>query len=262
MAKSLREYIQERSIIISQTIESLEKGMGDFPNGRIKIKKCKSGIYYYLSTKENTDKLLSKDDGLLIGKLLQKSYFQKSLQSLNCELDALKRIQLIYPKTIAEDLYDQLPDERRNLIKPIILGDERIVRKWLETPYRHKPFRQDAPEFYSLRGDRVRSKSEVIIADRLYAKGVPYKYECPIKVGNKIIHPDFSALKMSELKIVYLEHCGMMDDPKYADDLVRRINDYSEAGIILGDRLFLTFETADMPLDVRTVDRLIDSHFR
>ena len=236
--------------------------MSDFPYGRIKIKKCKSGIYYYLSTKENADKLLSKDDGLLIGKLLQKNYFQKALQLLNIELDALKKIQTIYPKTVIEDLYDQLSDERKKHTKPIVLGDERIVQKWLETPYRHKPFKPGAPEFYSLRGDRVRSKSEVIIADRCYAKGVPYKYECPIKVGNKIIHPDFSALKMSELKVVYLEHCGMMDDPKYVDDLVKRINDYSEAGIILGDRLFLTFETSDTPLDVRTVDRLIDSHFR
>ena len=102
----------------------------------------------------------------------------------------------------------------------------------------------------------------MIIANRLYFKGIPYKYECPLKVGNKIIHPDFTILRLSDCSVVYYEHCGKMDDETYMDDLVERVNDYSEAGILQGDRLFFSFETSKKPLDLRTVDKLIDRHFR
>ena len=92
-------------------------------------------------------------------------------------------------------------------------------------------------------------------------KGVPYRYECPLIINGKIIHPDFTILRMSDRKILYLEHCGRMDDPKYTEDMIKRANDYSEAGIILGDRLFYTFESDTTPLDVKVIDRLIEENF-
>ena len=102
----------------------------------------------------------------------------------------------------------------------------------------------------------------MIIADRLYLNGVPYKYECPIKVGNEIIHPDFTILRISDRKILYLEHCGMLDDPKYADDMVRRASLFALEGIIMGDRLFYTVESSQNPLDVRVLDVMIQNQFR
>ena len=53
-----------------------------------------------------------------------------------------------------------------------------------------------------------------------------------------------------------------MDDEDYKEDMVERCSLYSEGGIILGDRLFYTFESEATPLDIRTLDRLIDTHFR
>ena len=126
----------------------------------------------------------------------------------------------------------------------------------------NKTDRHLTTEFYTLNGEHVRSKSEVIIADRLYAKGIPYKYECPLQIGNRIIHPDFTILRLSDRKIIYHEHCGMMDDPNYAKDMVNRINLYSTADIYLGDRLFFTLETSETPLDIRHLDELIEKHFR
>ena len=125
-----------------------------------------------------------------------------------------------------------------------------------------KPFKKGAPEFYTLKGERVRSKSEVIIADRLRANGIPYRYECPLKVGNKVIHPDFTILRMSDRKIIYHEHCGKMSDQQYLDDMLSRARDYNDAGIILGDRLFYTFETDTTPLDVTILDNIIKRHYR
>ena len=82
-------------------------------------------------------------------------------------------------------------------------------------------------------------------------------------INGKIIHPDFTILRVRDRKILYLEHCGMADDPEYAEKrIVKRINEYSQAGIILGDNLFLTFESSTTPFDVRVLDRMIETCFK
>lgn len=92
--------------------------------------------------------------------------------------------------------------------------------------------------------------------------GIPYKYECPLKLGSYVIYPDFTILKISERKVIYLEHLGMMDDHDYANNAIRRINAYQLNGIIYGDRLFTTMETKQNPLDVRVLKKLIDNQFK
>ena len=113
-----------------------------------------------------------------------------------------------------------------------------------------------------MNGERVRSKSEMIIADRLFVNGIPYKYECPLMVGdNEIIHPDFTILRIRDRKIIYYEHCGKMDDPGYAEEMVERSVKYSLAGIVQGDSLFYTYESSTKPLDVRVLDNMIKRSF-
>lgn len=54
-----------------------------------------------------------------------------------------------------------------------------------------------------------------------------------------------------------------MDDPEYVENrVVNRVNDYSRAGIVLGDNLFLSFESSKTPLDVSALDNLINKHFK
>ena len=67
---------------------------------------------------------------------------------------------------------------------------------------------------------------------------------------------------MSDKKILYHEHCGMVDNPEYAENMVKRINSYNKEGIYLGDRLFVSMETSKTPLDIELIDYLIRTHFR
>ena len=262
MSSNVKEIIKARNELVTRTANEVKRKINALPDGRINIKHIKHSTYYYHAEKENGEKILSDNDADMIGKLIQKSYLEKVLKSLQAEKSVLEKTIKHYPETIAEDIYDQLSEERKMIAKPIVLSDEEYARRWQEKPYVKKPISDDIPVYTTMRGERVRSKSEIIIADRLLANGIPYKYECPLKVGKEIIHPDFTILRMSDRKILYHEHCGRADDSGYAEDMVKRINDYSEEGIIQGDRLFLSFETSEQPLDVRVIDRLINSHFR
>ena len=265
MLKNTREQLETRYMILSDLIKQIENKLKHLPSGRIKICHHGNTVYYYLTGYNDAKetKLLNRDDYKLIEDLVQKSYLEKVLRSTRQEASTLEKALKHYPMIIAEDVYKQLSNERKNIIKPIITTDEQFIRNWLAIPFVPKEIGDGVPVYITRNGERVRSKSEMIIADRLSANGIPYKYECPLKIKNGVIHPDFTILKISERKIQYLEHCGKMDDPKYTENsVVKRVNDYSRAGIVLGDNLFLTFESSETPLDVRVLDELINKKFK
>ena len=60
---------------------------------------------------------------------------------------------------------------------------------------------------------------------------------------------------------VYLEHGGMLGMESYAAEYIKRVTLYEKNGIYPGERLILTFESADQPLDTRNLQALIRSRF-
>lgn len=262
MAINISRDLYARYELLSKSISDIEKKMVLLPEGRINIKHLNKKDYYYHAGADGHEKYLGSNDAKFIEELIQKDYLKRVLKQAKGELIAIEKMLKLYPETLVEDVYNQLPAARKIYVRPINIFDDSYAKKWMETPYRKKPFKKDAPEFYTLKGERVRSKSEVIIADRLRENGIPYRYECPLKVGNKIIHPDFTILRMSDRKILYHEHCGKMGDQQYVDDMLTRAKDYNQAGIIPGDRLFYTFESETIPLDMTLLDNIIRLHYR
>lgn len=263
MANRIRELIGVRCAFLEKTIESLEKQIRCFPEGNIHVRfKKNNKPYYFLYEKNKGENYVNKKNKTKIEKHIQKDYLEKSLSAAKAELEALEKLRADYPEVLPEDIYEKLPECRRKYATPIVPGDSEYARQWLEKPYDKLGFKSGMPEYITIKGDRVRSKSEMIIADRLWANGIPYKYECPALIGNAIIHPDFTILRLSDRKILYHEHCGMMDNDEYREDMVDRVNEYNLAGIYLGDRLFLSFESSKTPLDARVIDNLIKTHFR
>jgi hypothetical protein len=84
--------------------------------------------------------------------------------------------------------------------KPVLVGD-----RFLEEKLIHVTSRKEA----------VRSKSEVIIANMLHAKGIDYTYEQPLEIGGMTKYPDFT-IEDDDMGITYYwEHLGMLNSWKY-----------------------------------------------
>lgn len=66
---------------------------------------------------------------------------------------------------------------RKALITPYEISNEDYKMAWLAQEYNTKPFPEDTPEIYTEKGERVRSKSEKLIADKLYMLNIPYRYK-------------------------------------------------------------------------------------
>ena len=81
------------------------------------------------------------------------------------------------------------------------------------------------------RGEMVRSKSEVIIADRLAACGVDYIYEHPLAIEGVTKYPDFTIEDIESGSAFYWEHCGMLHVSSYRRRWEEKLAWYKANGI-------------------------------
>lgn len=260
----LIDSIKNRENNLSKLIIAAEAKISELPEGRVRLKRVGSVVYYYfVSGDTNINGVyLSANDRDNVKALIQKEYLKKVVITANAEKKVLQQAISRFPKITAEDVYSELPAERQKFITPIVRPDDEYVREWLAEEYPRKGFKEGTPYYMTMNNERVRSKAEQIIADHLREAGIPYKYEYPTKINNELIHPDFKILRISDRKELYLEHCGRLDKPDYYDDMSVRINNYAMNGITIGDNLFLLFETAKVPLDVRVLEKMINEQFR
>ncbi len=80
-------------------------------------------------------------------------------------------------------------------------------------------------------------------------------------INGIVIYPDFTVLQKSTRKTVYLEHFGMMDDSGYVSAGIQRLDLYADSGIILGENLFVTYETKKSPINMRRIETLFKNWF-
>lgn len=124
--------------------------------------------------------------------------------------------------------------------------------------YKGKGFREDTPIIVTEKGERVRSKSEKILADYFFRNGIEYKYECPLYMKDfGTIYPDFTFFSPKTGQEIYWEHCGKVDDPAYARKMVKKIQTYENNGIFQGGKLILTYETEQTILNTSKIEQLV-----
>lgn len=255
--------LYEELIMLEGLAVSINKRILNAPKGILRIKEKRGKGEYYYKRKDSLDEREASENGRymrqneyeLVRKLAQRDYDVEILKKVEKRQKAIKNFLEIYEKTDLGEHYENLNPYRKELIKPVVISDEEYVKRWLAVDYPKMGFEENAPEFYTEKGERVRSKSEKIIADKLNFLGIPYRYEYPLVLaGNITRRPDFMILKMPERKEVYLEHLGMLDKPEYIEDTVYKWNLYEKNGLYLGDTLFFTHETSKNPLNTRALD--------
>lgn len=132
---------------------------------------------------------------------------------------------------------------------------------WATEPYEQSQERLESCKYQAANGLYVRSKSEVIIADQLFFRGIPYRYEMVLQIRDTRYVPDFTIKDPDTGRIYYWENFGMMDQSAYRQKTLIKINDYISADIIPDFNFIMTFETQDHPLSAYCVSEKIRAFF-
>ena len=238
-----REMEQERV----KTQELLEKVLKlnreiQHTKGKVKVLVKGESLQFYMKT--------CKEDGV-DGRYLHADEKEKAISNIN-------RLMLCIDRTDPFKIYLSMGKGKQRIVESLVTSNKEYREEWLSEEYQGKEFREDTSEIYTDRGERVRSKSEKIIADKLYNENIPYRYEYPLDIPYfGIIYPDFTILDEEKRRNIIYEHFGLMDDENYVNKAISKIQLYASAGYILGDNLFITMETSVKPFDSRILDGII-----
>ena len=270
----LAPLLEKRLAELQKLLFTKKKSYEKAPQGRIRISQKGGHPEYYLVTERGSlrGKYLPHSQKTLARQLAQKDYDARLIKLLQKEISALQNYmkQTSNGRAIPE-LYDSLCPARRSLITPAILTNEQYAARWQDISWTGRPFASDAPYICTARGERVRSKSEVIIADTLFRYNIPYRYEFPITLkrinpddirrdfGSSItLYPDFLCLNTRTRTEFYWEHFGLMDSTEYSNNAAGKLRLYTENGILAGRNLIITMETQTEPPSIKALEKLIE----
>ncbi len=250
--------LKDRRAYLQYLIRKKEKSIAKAPEGYLIVQKAGRGesMQYYRVTYDERNRrrrtyISKRKDLPLIQALAQKDYDRKVLEAANLELSAIDGLLTHIPKNPAENIYALLDLQRAPLVHPDVEPTDVFIAKWQGKEYDGNPY-PIQKKHYTARGEIVRSKSEVEIANFLFFHGIPYRYEYPLKLrdGHQTVtyYPDFIIMDPVTRKVILLEHLGRMDDPEYVEEQVRKRRVYEENGFFEGENIIYTWETGSQPL--------------
>lgn len=265
-SREIQQILEERKYYLEKTLKAARKQdekSADLLLHKIRIQKHGKSFQYYLRSEEKdaVGRYMKKEQEGLVKQVFQKEYIQKSIKLLQNELTMVSRYLEKASPLLLEEYYAEMNEGRKRLIEALEFDEKEYVQLWQGVPYEGKEFPLNAPEYYTQRGERVRSKSEIIIANTLNQCKIPYRYEYPIQVkGMGRVYPDFTVLNVRKRKEMYWEHFGLIDDLEYRENALRKMTYYEKNDLFVGDRLIVTCESTEQPLNVREIERKIEKY--
>ncbi len=253
---------QRRYRELLQIKDSKETVLANTPPGKIHIVNSGRRIQFYLrkDPDDRSGEYISKSESSKLRSYIQKMYDEKLIKLIDREIKTLEAFIKKYENTIDRicRLYSDRPDEIKAFLDPVDISDDDYRFAWESITFTGKEIPEYMPLYETSKKEKVRSKSELNIANALAAKGIPYKYECPLLLKNRVkLYPDFTVLNVRERKQIYWEHRGMMDDKEYAKESVARVKTYMKNGIFVGRDLIITEETSANPLGTNEINDII-----
>jgi len=257
--RGLKQLLLAERKRLEDIVKMTQSQLKTIPDGTLRLSKSKEYIQYYHCTDENKQgKYIAKENEELIKALAQKSYDEKLLRLAEKRRKQIDRILVDYEDDEIERIYLREHTERQKLIRPVEPTWEQILNEWKSKEYMGKEFQDGNSVILTERGERVRSKTEKIMADYFFHNNIEYKYECPLYLkGMGIVYPDFTFLSIKSGKEIYWEHHGRMDDPMYAKNAIRKIQAYENNHIFPGERLILTYETEQSVLSTGKIEQMV-----
>ena len=263
--KKIETVLLDEKEKLNKLIKYLEKRLIDAPKGHLRVRTWRGVVEYYYcdgygagNEVNKNGRYIKKKEQAIAKKLAQRDYDMHLLKISKERVEAIEWFVEKYANNNLDEVYRTLNPSRKVLIDEVYVCDEEYVKRWQAIEYQGKYIDDEVGEIVTNKGERVRSKSEKIIADKLSALGIPYRYEYPIILNDSTkVYPDFTILKMPEREEIYLEHFGMMDKIEYVESALSKLRMYERNGVILGVNLFITQETSQYPLNAKVLTKLL-----
>ena len=120
---------------------------------------------------------------------------------------------------------------------------------WELEPFEQSDYKPERKVKRTSRGTMVRTKSEMLIEERLCFYYLENRYEQVLHIGEYKYAPDFT-IKRADEKIFYWEHMGLVSDIGYYDRQLSKLRLFYGVGIVPWDKLLISFDDQNGDVDM------------
>lgn len=252
--------MQQEYLRLEKEAEQIRVKLQGLPAGKLVC--VQNGKYQkWFQSNGHTQTYIPQNDRALAEKLALKKFLNAQLEDVEKEMRAISFYLRHYPKSRHTEAILSEASPCAELLKPGLMPLSKPLSDWMHEPYERNLYRPEQLIYKCIGGITVRSKSESMIVTALTAHQIPFRYECALQLGEKIIFPDFTIRHPQTGKVYYYEHFGLMDNANYAKNACNKIQLYISHNIIPTIHLITTYETKERPLTSEMIEKVIEQYF-
>ena len=258
----MQNEVEIRNVLtrIEARIAYVNEQLLDAPEGRLAMQQWR-GKQTLIRERENNGKRTRNSlehQPELAAALLQRDMLRLELDALEKDRQAvttlLKRYRPVDYQDIVFQTQKRFPQIEGRFLRELIEGAK--TSGWADEPYEKSDYHAEELRHTTSRGLLVRSKSELVIAEKLAEYGVEFRYEQVLYVGNTRMLPDFT-IRRADGKLFYWEHAGMTNRNTYLSQFQYKQQLYAGMGIVPWDNLIITYDNEKGDADVRIIESWI-----
>lgn len=241
--------------------EELATELRELPEGYLSVYVRKDGVYYsnIIPKKGNRKKAVRKGitkDKTLVKALVRKKYVEEAAALVEKDLSILENA---VKKYIPFDENSVMGEFARNHpeLADCVYRDAGDIDEWASNYERQKDFYEEDRTSVAGDGQLMRSRGEIIIAEKLRQYKIPFRYEASLGIPDLPYVPDFTIRRPKDGKIFYWEHFGDVTDEQYMTRNARKLERYEEYGIVPWDNLIISYDFENGGVNTPLIEGLI-----
>lgn len=253
----LEDELARQKELLRKGERTYEKG----PAGLLRSRERKNGKAFYLygvADTEFSERNVTEDTALL-RKMVSKRMGKEIRERAEENIRYLEKLKCHYRYNEPEYVLANLPGSYREAAAAVGF---RCAKRHGAAQTRQYHYNPDVHIHDTLSGIKVRSKSEMIIANALTTYGIPFLYEKPFLYPSEngtYYEPDFTfELPFGEIKI--WENLGLLNDLRYCEHNAQKLHLYQKHGFMIGKNLLITQDDAKGGCDSLYIDEIIRRH--
>lgn len=244
-----------------RVLEMYREELWGMPKGSLYKRTSGSSIYYIKKTKgaDGQRKRKGITGSRQVGLLARKKFLQKSIQVIEKDIEVLQKALNRYNGFSFEEIWGGMSNAFSGLAEEMQASVAR-GSAWEYADYERLVYKEEQKIHRTVRGRKVRSKSEAEIGTLMEMRNIPYRYEMRMELDVGTFYPDFIVKRPADGRVIYWEHFGMMNDPGYAGRTENKLRIYRENGIMQGINLITTYDDVKGGLDGKIITAAIEGY--
>lgn len=229
------------------------------PKGHLAVRRSRSTTYYWAFEDDSNAVRREKqinitDNQELIQQLTEKMIKQHTLRQIENNLPQIEKLSRIYRPVSSDEIIKSCAPKYQDAL---LLRKKQLLEERLTTPYIKCPYDPNVHVHETDYGEFVRSKSEQLLGNTLFAYGIPFHYEeAFVSSSGVTLFPDFRILLPDDDWILW-EHLGLLSKSKYCLNTARKLNAFQQSGLAIGNNLILTMDDSKGDFSSAIINHMI-----